>query len=298
MVQGRVLLFRLLGHVPSGLDPTASESKFSRSPWWRRGWTLQELLAPHMVIFCDGDWNPLGVVGRNTGGVKLSRLPNVAEIVSTTSRIAIGHLSGKARWTKLSDVSVAERMIWAAERKTTRPEDEAYCLLGIFGVNMPMLYGEGQRAFRRLQQELIRATNDQSIFAWMLPLAGLTSQPTLPMFAAFPSLFADSGHVRAGMPCVPYELTNRGLKLVAEYVEVPWVDSNTQVLIAFNCHVRENVPHRTRKDDASSALPSVWPRKVFPTLKRHGGSNQWTRYVVDDLAFATQGNDCMVRMKR
>lgn len=57
-------------------------------------------------------------------------------------------------------------MAWAANRTTTRLEDEAYCLLGIFQVNMPMLYGEGKNAFRRLQEEIIKQSDDQTLFAW------------------------------------------------------------------------------------------------------------------------------------
>ena len=66
----------------------------------------------------------------------------------------------------LADISVARRMSWAATRETTRVEDQAYSLLGIFDINMPTLYGEGQRAFRRLQEEILRRVPDQSIFAW------------------------------------------------------------------------------------------------------------------------------------
>jgi len=57
-------------------------------------------------------------------------------------------------------------MCWAAGRNTTREEDKAYCLLGIFDVNMPMIYGEGSGAFIRLQEEILRRTSDLSIFAW------------------------------------------------------------------------------------------------------------------------------------
>jgi hypothetical protein len=57
-------------------------------------------------------------------------------------------------------------MYWASKRRTTRKEDEAYCLMGLFGVNMPLLYGEGNKAFIRLQQEIARTTDDQSILAW------------------------------------------------------------------------------------------------------------------------------------
>jgi hypothetical protein len=71
----------------------------------------------------------------------------------------------------LNSFSVAERMSWAATRKTTRIEDMAYCLLGIFGVNMPLIYGEGIKAFLRLQEEIIKISLDHSIFVWNRPHA-------------------------------------------------------------------------------------------------------------------------------
>ena len=66
----------------------------------------------------------------------------------------------------MTDCSIAMRMSWASHRQTTRIEDEAYCLLGIFRINMPLLYGEQANAFIRLQQEIIGQSSDQSIFAW------------------------------------------------------------------------------------------------------------------------------------
>ena len=57
-------------------------------------------------------------------------------------------------------------MSWAANRGTTRVEDEAYCLLGLFGISMPTLYGEGRKAFYRLQEEILRTSEDTSLFAW------------------------------------------------------------------------------------------------------------------------------------
>jgi hypothetical protein len=65
-----------------------------------------------------------------------------------------------------SSCSVAQRMSWASERMTTRIEDTAYCLLGLFDVNMPMMYGEGERAFLRLQEEIMKITEDYSLFCW------------------------------------------------------------------------------------------------------------------------------------
>jgi hypothetical protein len=60
-------------------------------------------------------------------------------------------------------------MSWMAGRKTTREEDIAYCLLGIFDINMPLLYGEGSNAFKRLQEEIIKQSTDHSLFAWQWP---------------------------------------------------------------------------------------------------------------------------------
>ncbi|EGO54756.1 hypothetical protein NEUTE1DRAFT_26171, partial [Neurospora tetrasperma FGSC 2508] len=125
--------------------------------WFTRGFTLQELIAPRTVIFFDRDWNVIG--GKRDKGI-------LGTIVRTTG-ISDTILSGS--W-PVGDFAIAERMLWASSRETTRPEDKAYCLLGIFEVNMPLIYGEGDNAFRRLQEEIIKRSNDLSIFAWGTPL--------------------------------------------------------------------------------------------------------------------------------
>ncbi|OCL13293.1 HET-domain-containing protein, partial [Glonium stellatum] len=132
-------------------DYTAGKSELSDSRWFTRGWTLQELIAPPTVEFLAKDWTEIGT--------KTSLQKEIARITGVNSRILcrISHV-GKA--------SVAKRMSWAARRQTSRLEDEAYCLMGLFGVNMPMLYGEGKMAFERLQLEIIKNSNDHSIFAW------------------------------------------------------------------------------------------------------------------------------------
>ena len=122
--------------------------------WFTRGWTLQELIAPDEIYFLDRDWNLVG----SKGGL-LEQLAGITGIRQDVLRHA----------EPLSSIPVAQKMSWAADRITTRAEDTAYCLLGIFEVNMPLLYGEEERAFRRLQEEIIRTTPDLSIFAWFLP---------------------------------------------------------------------------------------------------------------------------------
>jgi len=108
---------------------------FTESRWWTRGWTLQELLAPSIVEFYSVNWVEVGT--------KLSLHEQITEITG----IDEGVLCGADPLRR----NVAVRMSWAARRKTTRIEDQAYCLMGLFHVNMPLLYGEGSRAFIRLQ---------------------------------------------------------------------------------------------------------------------------------------------------
>jgi hypothetical protein len=120
-------------------DELAWESAFRESRWFARGWTLQELIAPRSVEFFSNEGHLLG--DKST----LER-----QICETT-----GIPAKVLRECPLPDFSVAERMSWAERRETTREEDRAYSLLGIFEVYMPLIYGEGkQHAFRRLREEI------------------------------------------------------------------------------------------------------------------------------------------------
>jgi len=136
------------------LEMHALRVAFSKSRWFERGWTLQELIAPDRVVFFAKYWCRLG-----------SKEVLSALIESITGIDKSVLLPAEDR-TALSSISIAARMSWAARRRTTRLEDRAYCLLGIFDVNMPLLYGEGNRAFLRLQEEIMKTHGDQSLFAW------------------------------------------------------------------------------------------------------------------------------------
>lgn len=136
----------------SGEDELAAEkSEFRRSRWFTRGWTLQELIAPHVVVFLSKDWGPIGT--KSTLASTIASITHISEPV-------LNHTQD------VKDASVAMRMAWASQRVTTREEDEAYSLMGIFGVNIPALYGEGRYAFIRLQEEILKQECDQSLFAW------------------------------------------------------------------------------------------------------------------------------------
>lgn len=117
-----------------GKDEFATE--FSKSRWFERGWTLQELIAPKRVIFYDRSWVVLGT--------KVDHVRLIHEITRIDENVL---MNDSHEAPLLNSFCVAKRMAWASQRKTTREEDMAYCLPGIFGVNMPLLYGEGKRAF-------------------------------------------------------------------------------------------------------------------------------------------------------
>lgn len=112
----------------------------------------------------------------------------------------------------LPDFSIAQRMSWAVSRSTERIEDRTYSLLGIFGINMPLLYGEGCNAFARLQQEIMKNSDDQTLFAWEETGPNLEWSP----FAMSPDAFnSGKNYVRDEftMHTGPYAITNRGLEL-------------------------------------------------------------------------------------
>ncbi|KAL4077380.1 heterokaryon incompatibility protein-domain-containing protein [Scleroderma citrinum] len=137
--------------LPTDRDEAAFGEFNGWPKWFSRGWTLQELIAPTLLHFFNRTWECIGD--------KASLSSTLTKITRIPGGILEGGVVSKRP-------CVARVMSWAADRTTTRVEDRAYSLLGLLGVHMPMLYGEGKNAFRRLQLEIIRQSNDQSIFAW------------------------------------------------------------------------------------------------------------------------------------
>jgi hypothetical protein len=110
-------------------------------------------------------------------------------------------------------------MSWAARRKTTRIEDKAYCLLGLFGIHMPILYGEGTSTFHRLQLELIKTSHDQTIFAWSSGEHSFSrTGPRTGLLASSPDEFAKSNNIveyyKPNTSLEPFSMTNLGIPLV------------------------------------------------------------------------------------
>jgi hypothetical protein len=109
--------------------------------------------------------------------------------------------------------SVAQKMSWAARRRTTRIEDRAYSLLGLFNVNMPLIYGEGNSAFRRLQEEILKNSTDQTIFCWRAPGSSFSTWRGL--LAKSPSEFEHAGNFLENKrrKALPFQLTNKGIQM-------------------------------------------------------------------------------------
>ncbi|KAI8633845.1 heterokaryon incompatibility protein-domain-containing protein [Xylariaceae sp. FL1651] len=155
------ICYAYLYDVPQLSQLAEIESAIRTSYWVTRGWTLQELIAPCNVVFYSNDWHALG-----------TRSELSASLASIT-RIDEAYLTGR----NLEQASIAQRMSWAARRTTSREEDQAYCLLGIFNVHMPLIYGEGPRAFRRLQEILVlEYPEDHTLFAWGKVVPRLSNQ--------------------------------------------------------------------------------------------------------------------------
>jgi hypothetical protein len=202
-----------------------------KAKWFTRGWTLQELLAPRRVEFYDRDWAPLGF--KDTESVKITEFMHKLASITGVDELVL--------WkpTCIRVKSVAARMSWASNRITTRPEDIAYCLLGLFDVNMPLLYGEGDRAYIRLQEEIIRISDDHSIFAWDRD-PGETS--TVSCLASSPSWFRRGAYVvpfgRKQTESNPYTITNQGLQ-----IQLPLLQKLESKVIfgLINCHWENNL---------------------------------------------------------
>ena len=194
------------------------EFDLEKSRWFTRGWTLQEMIAPRELRFYDRNW----VIQ----GSKSSLLDKLQEITGVDTAALRG---GNLRF-----FSVARKMSWASKRQTTREEDIAYSLLGIFDISMPLLYGEGSKAFIRLQEEIIKEYDDESLFAWRSTTLGHFSGLLAPSPAAF-SLSANMVPCLTGAPMLagPITVTSRGIRL-----EVPveqFDEAKATYLVRLNC---------------------------------------------------------------
>ncbi len=203
-------------------DARGEASGLEDCRWFSRGWTLQEMIAARNLRFYDRNWV--------FQGDKTSLIERLSRITRVDERALRG---GNLRF-----FSVARKMSWASCRETSREEDMAYCLLGIFDINMPLLYGEGSKAFIRLQEEIIKQFDDESLFAWQSSDVSETSG----LLAPSPAVFASSADIA---PCLtpdatqsmsgPLSVTSRGVRMKVPMVEINTGTKRVEYLFRLNC---------------------------------------------------------------
>lgn len=158
------------------------------------------LIAPFEVRFLDREWKLIGT--KSTFRFQLSQCTGIHPDILLDSTSKHDFI--------LADISIAQRMCWAVGRAASRVEDIAYSLLGIFDVNLPLVYGEGSKAFIRLQEEIIKHSDDQSIFAWE------NGTEYSALLAHSPEQFKYCREVNKYRPlirAIPFSMTNMGLKI-------------------------------------------------------------------------------------
>ncbi|RYP55894.1 hypothetical protein DL771_012270 [Monosporascus sp. 5C6A] len=224
--------------IPANLQLTeTAKNRLRGCRWFTRGWTLQELIAPPTVEFFDSNWIHFG--NRNELGDLLTSLTRIDKRIFETTYQERDIMS------ILSKMTIAKKMSWAQNRQTAKTEDIAYSLLGIFGVNMAMTYGEESKAFIRLQKEILARYNDLSIFAW-------TANPTrnysiVPEFrgilAHSPAEFANAGSFEPSRNAIAnpdFTLTNNGLKISAQLRNIP---NSKYLFLSLNCYDKSEGQH-------------------------------------------------------
>lgn len=286
------ICYAYLVDVPINEDHTAAESSFVKSRWWTRGWTLQELLAPEVVEFYDQEWNQIGT--------KSSLLARIKAVTNIEER----HLLNRET---IREATIGAIFSWASARKTTRVEDIAYCLLGLVRVNIPLLYGEGARAFYRLQLELLNQTAEHTIFAWD-PVEGDDFED-MGILAPAPRNFQHAAHIKiASLPrsvavnssYTTHEMTNRGLRI--SLPRLPVAVGGGDFLAILNCRsgkaefVGINLQYISREQ--YRRVPGSKMRRI--TSDEAFGNYPYTLYIPAEsrlrTSFTTSSSKCTIRI--
>lgn len=237
--------------------------------WFTRGWTLQELVAPKTVEFYDEAWNLRG------------DKHELSELLSAITRIDEDVLRDSSL---LRNIPVARRMSWASRRQCTRVEDVAYSLFGVFDIHMPLIYGEGDKAFIRLQEAIAHDSTDLSLFAWTSLDNSYPRQALHGLFARSPADFRDCDRLlRILSPVTPteeYSITNKGIRLTARVNGGESPDGEKDFLLNLDCL------------DSSRQQPDGMHSIVFIRLVRtpHGFVRHWAGLPVLVSAAAVQAS--------
>jgi hypothetical protein len=225
-------------------NPHALQTGLQACRWFTRGWTLQELIAPHDLLFYSSTW-------RLVGSKK-----ELLEPISNITRVDPLVLSNRC---ELNELSVAKKLSWAAHRQTRRIEDQAYCLLGLLDVNIPLIYGEGEKAFMRLQDELLKLSADASLFIWFRGIDSGILAPSTRHFHPCGKIV----RIRVAQISHAWEMTHRGLRITLPILRPSQRDAEATLLGILACRV---------EDDYTNVLALH--------LREHGQENTWGEKVM------------------
>ncbi|KAK3617596.1 hypothetical protein LTR56_025174 [Elasticomyces elasticus] len=260
-----IVCIAYLADVPVNTPTFSSDSYRAKaiaavceSGWFRRGWTLQELIAPSRLVFYGVRWDKVGSLDKFSSSA-------ISQLTGIPTSLLLGQSSP-------SDYPIAVRMSWASDRETTRPEDQAYSLLGMFDINMPLLYGEGHRAFLRLQEEIVRRSTDHTIFVWNRT-DDYNMYEASDLFASSPADFAHPEiqdlvecHLDTAAWVTSFEVNNHGLS-----ISLPLIPCQTHPRekgLGGHIYFHAVLNCRFRKGPGPVALNVKWLSDVM-TSERH-----------------------------
>lgn len=261
------------------------ETSFKNSRWFTRGWTLQELLAPSSLEFFSVEGHPLGEKDK------------LGELIHDITDVPTSALRG----TPLINFTVDERSRWAARRRTKKLEDGAYCLSGIFGVFLPLMYGEGSNAFKRLREEIEKCSSSANFLAIASnnnagpEIQGHTSSAnsTQDIHRKVVSTQIPGAGLH-GSPSVIQGHSDSGLGLRRELLQQDWSRSLARHLQRLDIHEYNEVSRTTAfkafadgirglQDDKSNVTMRHWIQRLDPIFDSF-------RAFIDGVASISQAN--------
>ncbi|KAG8214298.1 hypothetical protein J3R82DRAFT_9248 [Butyriboletus roseoflavus] len=210
------------------LAATDNLADFEHEPWFTRGWTLQELLAPKRITFYNKEW--ASIFGNAVCPAESRNDKEDWRVLGTITKVT-GIPAGDLRHFRPGCERVSEKMRWASQRGTTRAEDVAYALLGIFDITIPISYGEGQWAFHRLMEGIAQRSSEPGFFAWAGDASPYSlAYPCSPASYGMPVLDAQTvtglrltGSVFEEVGDQSYSITKLGLQVKLLLLPVRWI---------------------------------------------------------------------------
>ncbi|KAF8961870.1 hypothetical protein BDZ97DRAFT_1733502 [Flammula alnicola] len=252
------------------LANTTSLDDMPDDRWFTRGWTLQELLSPQRIKFYGKTWTPLTAKEIDNDKPSYSVGATPAPIHRVIEK-ATGITYSEMVFFKpgLQGGEISRRMVWAAKRTTTRGEDRAYSLMGIFSVTFTIAYGEGvERAFFRLVEQILNSyRNILDILNWArMPVSSQIHSSN--MLPSRPECYLERATNLSlqgieQTPSKPMILTHLGLRVRLLIVDADTPPSEDSKVLLKDGHVRMQCVGSLQKEPTIVHLQNIHDRDLF-----------------------------------